>query len=191
MSTVFVNRKLKYFTLKATARSVAAWSALITFLVFLCLFIFPGNALADGLEYRLKAGFVFNFIKFTDFKKNGDDITVCVAGESPLAAFSALNGKSAAGKKVSVKAVNDSTGVSGCEVLFVALDTGNSEGLLKSAGNQTLTIGESDDFLDKGGIIRFFVEDNHLRFEVNKAALDRAGLFMSSRVLRLARIKNI
>ena len=50
-----------------------------------------------------------------------------------------------------------------------------------------LTVGESEDFLRQGGIIRFCMEDRKVRFEVNEDASRRAHLSVSSRLLLLAK----
>ena len=50
-----------------------------------------------------------------------------------------------------------------------------------------LTIGESEQFLDAGGMINILFEDTQLRFEVNPDAAERAKLVISSKFLRLAK----
>lgn len=63
-----------------------------------------------------------------------------------------------------------------------------NEVLVRVGADATLVVGESDGFAAAGGMINFFFEDQMLRFEVNRSALDRAKLFLSSRVLALSRI---
>jgi len=50
-----------------------------------------------------------------------------------------------------------------------------------------LTIGESEQFLDAGGMISFVFEDAQLRFEVNPESAQKARLEISSKLLRLAK----
>ena len=50
-----------------------------------------------------------------------------------------------------------------------------------------LTLGESDQFLDAGGIINILFEETQLRFEVNSDAAEKANLVISSKFLRLAK----
>ena len=51
-----------------------------------------------------------------------------------------------------------------------------------------LTIGETPGFAERGGVIRFTVEDNRVRFEVSVDAAHNANLNISSRLLTLAKI---
>jgi hypothetical protein len=51
-----------------------------------------------------------------------------------------------------------------------------------------LTVGETEGFAVLGGIINLTVEDNKVHFEINRLAADRAGLKISSKLLRIAKI---
>jgi hypothetical protein len=53
--------------------------------------------------------------------------------------------------------------------------------------NNVLTIGETKDFVTKGGVIGFVVEKKKVRFEINLTAARRAKLKISSKLLRLAK----
>ncbi len=55
-------------------------------------------------------------------------------------------------------------------------------------GRPVLTIGESDRMLAQGGVIRFYIEDNRTRFEVNTDAAQAARLKLSAKLLKLARL---
>jgi hypothetical protein len=50
-----------------------------------------------------------------------------------------------------------------------------------------LTVGESPDFLTKGGMINFVLESGKVRFDVNVPAASARGLSLGSRLLRVAR----
>ena len=52
-----------------------------------------------------------------------------------------------------------------------------------------MTVGESDDFTSTaGGVARLYTEDSRIRIEINRTAADKAGLHISSKLLKLARI---
>jgi hypothetical protein len=48
-------------------------------------------------------------------------------------------------------------------------------------------VGESENFVQQGGMIGFFLEDNKVRFEINLDAAERARLKISARLLALAK----
>ena len=51
-----------------------------------------------------------------------------------------------------------------------------------------LTVDDTDSFMAAGGGIRFFLENNKVRFEIDPDATEAAGLKVSSRLMKLARI---
>jgi hypothetical protein len=54
------------------------------------------------------------------------------------------------------------------------------------AEEAVLTVGETGDFLENGGMISFIIDEKHVRFIVNHESIRRAGLRMSSKLLKLA-----
>ena len=49
-----------------------------------------------------------------------------------------------------------------------------------------LTIGDLPDYAQNGGMIALRAEGNRLRFDVNLAAVQRAGLVLSGQMVKLA-----
>jgi hypothetical protein len=49
-----------------------------------------------------------------------------------------------------------------------------------------LTVGDVSEFAQAGGMIGMRIEDNRVRFDVNLAAAQRAGLTLNSQMLKLA-----
>jgi len=57
--------------------------------------------------------------------------------------------------------------------------------LVKNQG--VLTVADTQEFLDAGGIVNFVIEDNKVRFDINLTASEKAGLKIRSQLLRLAK----
>jgi hypothetical protein len=73
-------------------------------------------------------------------------------------------------------------------MLFVSSDRQKqSVELLQRARGPILTVGETVQFMREGGMVRFFVEDNRLRFSINQKAAEASGLKVSSKLLTLSR----
>jgi hypothetical protein len=53
-----------------------------------------------------------------------------------------------------------------------------------------LTIGDTEGYAEQGVMVNFYLEDNMVRIEINIDAARRAGLNISSQLLKLARIVN-
>ena len=54
-------------------------------------------------------------------------------------------------------------------------------------GFSALTVADMDGFLEQGGMIQLFSENNRVRFDINVNAATRANLKLSSKLLSLAR----
>ena len=162
------------------------------------LWVGEGSSLngAAPTEYQLKAVFLMNFAKFvewptTAFRSAQNALTICVLGENPFGhdLDDVVRGQVAADRALAVKRLAQVQREDNCHVLFVsAAEKTRTErilGILRNA--PTLTVGEGDDFASAGGMISLFIDDNKIRFEVNLDAADRAGLKISSKLLKLAK----
>ncbi len=150
----------------------------------------------EAPEYQLKAAFLYNILQFTQwpekaFKDADSPVVICVADEKALGtSFAAYQNDRIQGRKLVVKPYVQGQAMPDCQVLF--LNT-QDKALLKEAlgaakSKTVLTVGESDGFAGMGGIVNFFTEGSKLRFEINADAAKRAGLKLSSEILKVAKI---
>jgi len=154
----------------------------------------PAQGLADDdmEKDQLRAAFLFNFLKLTAFAPPlAGSTDVCVAThEAPSEGLSVLDGKSFEGGSVHLRFLTDWNLADGCRLLFILTPTSNNEaaklGALTARG--VLTVGEEESFLEHGGGIRLFEENNRLRFEIARTRLEASGFRLSSKVLNLATI---
>jgi hypothetical protein len=141
------------------------------------------------LEYRVKAAFLFNFAKFVEWPKetaNGP-LTICVAGRNVFgeALSDTIRGEYINGRPLAVRVILEPEG--GCHIIFVPRGAATAAYLRAARSSPTLTVGEMPDFIGQGGIVNFTFEGTNVRFEIDSEAAERAGLRISSRLLRLAR----
>jgi hypothetical protein len=76
-----------------------------------------------------------------------------------------------------------------CQILFVSKSERKRYAELfdEIRGQMVLTIGETPEFLDAGGMIVFSMPGETLQFDVNLAVANKAHLKISSQLLALAR----
>jgi hypothetical protein len=98
----------------------------------------------------------------------------------------ALAGETIAGAPVVAKRIPKPQDAVNCRVLFIsASEESQLKDILMALDKlNVLTVSDIPEFGRRGGMIQFLLEGSRVRFEVNVAALDRAGL--SSEVLKLA-----
>jgi hypothetical protein len=154
---------------------------------------------APSLESQVKSAFILNFVQFVDwpdgtFKAADDPIVIDVLGADALhsSLAAAAQGKTVKGRKLIVRAYVPAPpgGAATGHVLVTGPDVHPAD-ILKALGPcPVLTIGDHDNFTDAGGVIRFYLEDRKVRFEINLAAAGRARLQISAKLLKLARVVN-
>lgn len=166
--------------------------------LLLVLLMTVGPVMADNAadaEYRLKAAYLFNFARFAQwppatFTATNSPLVIGVLGNNPFGAAleEVVRGRFVNGRPVVVKPVATAEEAKFCQVVFIpASEQANVRRHLETLRTApVLTIGESVEFLDAGGVIRFFVEQNKIRFDINKAQADAEGLQMDSQLLSLA-----
>jgi YfiR/HmsC-like len=163
----------------------------------------------DSSEYLIKAGFVYNFAKLTEwpvgsFAQPDSPIVIGILGTDPFGAIidHVVDNKQINGRGVVVKRLkwgdrlkerqyklwlND---LLQCNILYVSSsELPHLDELISIVkGIPILTVGDTPGFAMRGGVINLILDDDKVRFEVNVEAARRANLNISSRLLALARI---
>ena len=172
----------------------------IALLIFIHSFV-PSHSFAaslDSREYVLKAGYIFNFTKFIKWPETTareiDDKgwNFCLVGQDPFGTILSKFAENLKKKKVKMGVTTpvSSEEMRQCHILFLSQSekTKVHQTLLPVREYPVLVIGDTPGFAEKGISINFFLQKNKIRFEVNREALNRAGLVVSSELLDLARI---
>ncbi len=146
-------------------------------------------------EYEIKAAFLYNFAKFVDWPEEiaGTDsgkIYIGVLGQSPFGGVleKIVQDRRIDGRTIVIKEFKRLQELDFCHILYIS--NSESRRLRRIFGQlskeNTLTVGESNDFLTKGGVIRLVNKRNKVRFEIDLEAANKAQLTISSRLLKLA-----
>jgi len=145
-------------------------------------------------EYEVKAGFLYNFARFVDwpaeaFRSSGEPFTICVLGQDPFGQYldDEVVGKTIGGRPVVVQHITGARHTGVCHILFAGASA--DKGVLSIfAAKQSgvLTVGDAGNTASESVIIGFIMENGKVRFAINAAAADRAGLHISAKLLNLA-----
>ena len=149
-------------------------------------------------EYQVKAAFLYNFAKFTEWPDEvlpGEEepMVIGVLGEDPFGDTldETVLGKTVKGRHLRVRRVERiSDGLRKCHIVFVSSsETTRLHELFEILrGAPVLLVGDTDGFARAGGMINFVLIQNRIRFEINVDAAEKVGLELSSRLLKLAKI---
>ena len=155
---------------------------------------FPGAA-GDG-EDELKSATVLSFLRYSTWPESArpnEPFSVGVVGRPAFARILGLllEGKAVNGRTVRLVELKPGSDPRGCQLIYFATDKKSDieKALQVVVSSHALTIGEADRFLDYGGAVNLLLVDGHMGFEVSLEALDRAGVDISSKLLRLVQIR--
>ena len=150
----------------------------------------------DVTEPALKAAFVYNFAKFTDWPPDvvpagAEPFILCVVGDAAVAdALERLvKGRVLAGHNMAVQK-SPAAPEKACHVLYVSGVTAvqATQVIAKQRDLPVLTISDVEGFTELG-IAQFFFEHGLLRFSIDLVSAKRAHLQISSNLLALAKRK--
>lgn len=147
---------------------------------------------AQAVEAELKAAFLLNFVRFVEwpdraFQGPGAPLVFAIVDADPVAdeLERLVKGKTVHNRQVVIRRETARGSILGSHMAFWGGQGTNPAGPRNGQG-PVLTIGESPQFLARGGAINLFVEDNRIKFEVSAISIDEQGLRVSSRLLALA-----
>jgi hypothetical protein len=153
-------------------------------------------ATTDGpTQYEVTAAYLFNFSKFVEWPEGTfagvtDPITICVLGESPLGTLleDAVRGKHVNGREIAVRETTSIPKTAGCHIVFISsAEQGRLDEVLTNfVGRPILTVSNALSVADRGAVIGLTLQESRVRFEVNLLAASRAGLKLSSQLLKVA-----
>jgi len=144
-------------------------------------------------EYEVKAAYLYDFGKFVAWPAKvaaSDDFPICVLGQDPFGpTFDAtIAGETINGKKVVVNRIAKPQDALSCRILFISASEESQlkEILATLDKTSVLTVSDISQFTRRGGMIQFVIDANRVRFEVNVTTAERAGLTLSSQLLKVA-----
>lgn len=147
----------------------------------------------EAPEYQIKAVYLYNFCKFTEWPTTTPQpLFVCVVGNDPFkGSFDRLvAGKSIKNRPLKVRHLENLRELDRCDVYYLSGTSAKSmvdETLRSALAKGALSIGDTPDFIEQGGQVRLYKESGKIIFDVNLAALEKAGLKIDARVLNLAK----
>jgi hypothetical protein len=180
-----------------TGRSRACFQIfiLLSVVLFVAGALQPAGAQPLTEEYKVKAAFLFHFAQLVEWPADAlsaenQSLNLCVFGDEPRLQElqSTLEGKLIGTRVLHVRLLSQQQGSQGCNVLFLSRDVVRRQAaaLRSLRGQPILTVGETDNFLSDGGMIRLRLEADKIRFDINTGAADSSHLKISSRLLLLA-----
>jgi hypothetical protein len=146
-------------------------------------------------ENELKAVFLYNFTQFVEwpsssFSSSESPFVIGILGKNTLGSYveEISEGEQVNGHPIVVQYFPSlNAKITECHILFIHKTFPE---IVKATevtkGKPVLTVSDNKDFMKYSGMLRFYVENGKIRFEVNQDISTRSSLLMSSKLMRVA-----
>ncbi len=176
---------------------------LLLILTVSLLLLTPHTHAEKFSEDQIKAVFLFNFAGFIRwpgdaFSDTEASFHFCALNDqTPIiqSLIQVINGESQQGRKLMfklLKSVDDLSvyDINTCQILFFHRQELEQFSLLAQTLNKSpiLTVSDTENFIDEGGMIALIHSDHRLRPMIHNKRLQQTGLKASSKLLQLAKI---
>ncbi|MHB1700386.1 MAG: YfiR family protein [Acidobacteriaceae bacterium] len=146
-------------------------------------------------ESQVEAIYLYNFAKFVTWPQDQSaanaPMTICLdhADSFVPTLQDEVSGEMIDGRSIAIRRISSATEEAGCNILYIdSSDAANSQALLAVASSRSvLTVSDIRGFANDGGIIEFMREGSRVRFKVDLAEAQKAGLGLSSQLLKVAK----
>jgi hypothetical protein len=151
-------------------------------------------------EYNVKAVFLFSFGRYvtwpdSTFEQTDGEFVIGILGEDrfsgaldQIAAKRTVNGR-----KIAIRRFENLAAYRPCQVLFVSRSLTAEEQkrvVEELSQSDVLTVGETDGFAQKGGVVNFLVTGTKVQFEINAQAARLGGLTLDAKFMALGKSVN-
>ncbi|MCW8929682.1 MAG: YfiR family protein [Gammaproteobacteria bacterium] len=171
----------------------------LIFLYFIFFSSFFNTTYARDItnEDKIKASYVFNFIRFIDWPLNqriesSKPIVVCVINKNNqfIKAFSPVVGKEVKGHLLTFRKISEPYDISKCHLLYIDKAEKNliSQLLPKIKKYNILSISDMNAFCSMGGMIGMVTKKGKVKVEINLSVAKAAGFKINSNLLEVATI---
>ena len=119
-----------------------------------------------------------------------NSLELCVLGKDPFGPVldSTVAGESIDDRKITVKRISRVQDSADCSILFISSSEEDHLGSILAAAQRfgLLTVSDVPHFAERGGVIGFVMQQDRIRFEVNRGAAEESHLLLSSELLKVA-----
>jgi YfiR/HmsC-like len=147
----------------------------------------------DDSANKVKAAFLIQFSKYIDwpedcFKENDHSLVLSILGRDPFGSAIDLINRNFHDKKIEIRRLTMLSEIRNCHILFITPGmTGHMPEITQKAmKSPMLLIGDSDGFLNQGGMINFTRKGTKLRFDIHLDNIKKSGLKISSKLIKVA-----
>lgn len=147
----------------------------------------------NDLVYRIKAAYLYNLSKFiqwpNEVRADQSPIDICLMGSNPFKEYIfKLEQRQARGRPIKIIQQPAADKLSQCDMMFFPIDDPQTDhDLMAVKDRNILTVGESETFIQQGGLINLSLENGRVQLTINNSKARQHGFTISANLLEIAR----
>jgi hypothetical protein len=179
-------------------KPAAIASKLLPLLLLVALLLQPHILSAQPTkEFQIKAVFLFHFTQFTQwpaaaFADGNSPIVIGILGDDPFDGFleKVVAGETVNGRSIVITRFTEPKQIKACHILYVCRSMHDRlpEALSAVEKKNVLTVGDDEDFLKRGGMIRFALTNGKIKIQISPSAVKKSDLIVSAKLQAVAEI---
>ena len=164
----------------------------LLFAIFISIFT-SSEAYSDNVpEYKIKAGFIYNFARFTKWSDEDTELKICIYGKDPFGHhINHLNSKKIGSKNISVQRTNIVDNLKRCHIVFLNIIPPDERQFRKVINtikdSSILTMSDTENAIDYGAMVGLGIKNNRVTFDINYTALLSSDLKINPQLIKLAK----
>lgn len=180
------------FNYPCRLRSIINLCNLLSLILFSSVLLYSGKPYADDVEYKVKAGYLYNFTKFITWPDDkSSSFNICILGADPFGdLLSPIEQRPAFGKPIKLFRLENTTALirisksTLCHIIFVSASL-EIPSVLQNSKN-VLIVGDAENFALNGGMIGFITQDSRIKLQINRQIFLRSELKVSAKLFEVS-----
>jgi len=152
----------------------------------------------NSIEYKIKAGYLYNFTKFISWPENeSETFNLCIIGKDPFGSIiDPIEKRTVKNKPIRLYRFQSIAEAKYCHIIYFGgsnqhlrkIDLALSGILTVGSIENSLTVGETKKFSQVGGMFAFFLKEGKVKLLINQQALKKSNLEVSAKLMEIADI---
>ncbi len=152
----------------------------------------------NSIEYKIKAGYLYNFTKFISWPENeSETFNLCIIGKDPFGSIiDPIEKRTVKNKPIRLYRLKSIAEAKYCHIIYFGgsnqhlskIDLALSGILTVGSIENSLTVGETKKFSQAGGMFAFFLKEGKVKLLINQQALKKSNLEVSAKLMEIADI---
>jgi hypothetical protein len=152
----------------------------------------------NSIEYKIKAGYLYNFTKFISWPENeSETFNLCIIGKDPFGSIiDPIEKRTVKNKPIRLYRLQSIAEAKYCHIIYFGgsnqhlskIDLALSGILTVGSIENSLTVGETKKFSQAGGMFAFFLKEGKVKLLINQQALKKSNLEVSAKLMEIADI---